>query len=254
MKQKSWKQLSLVPNKTAEKPVPMTSFVLGSWWNTEQSMNCSWGVSKTSWCSRRTNCGLCWLRRASSLGVSGGLLVQHWLDVAEQRGEKLRHSLIAWKRQRVYQTITVFASLCVRLCSCSTWEDVDVDDGEGVRVYVDDDVHAEQGHAQLHSELSDQGGHGLRAGRRQAGHLLIQLGEKEERGGYQPKWVPLIELFTSRVCTLYDATLLLLLGAVWDKLALDLGYKSKKMRENVKHIIRMWCVCWNSILFYSWLH
>lgn len=119
MKQKSWKQLSLVPNKTAEKPVPMTSFVLGSWWNTEQSMNCSWGVSKTSWCSRRTNCGLCWLRRASSLGASGGLLVQHWLNVAEQRGEKLRHSLIAWKRQRVYQNITVFASLCVRLL-CTT--------------------------------------------------------------------------------------------------------------------------------------
>lgn len=100
------------------------------------------------------------------------------------------------------------------LYNCSTWEDVDVDDGEGVRVYVDDDVHAEQGHAQLHSELSDQGGHCLRAGRRQAGHLLIQLGEKEERGGYQPKQVPLIELFTSCVCTLYDATLLLLLGAV----------------------------------------
>lgn len=136
MKQKSWKQLSLVPNKTAEKPVPMTSFVLGSWWNTEQSMNCSWGVSKTSWCSRRTNCGLCWLRRASSLGVSGGLLVQHWLDVAEQRGEKLRHSLIAWKRQGVsdHHRVCIFMCASVRLqylgrcwcrwqwgCACVCW-------------------------------------------------------------------------------------------------------------------------------------
>ena len=66
--------------------------------------------------------------------------------------------------------------------SFSTWEDVDVDDGEGVCVYVDDDVHAEQGHAKQDSELSDQSGHGLRAERRQAGHLLIQLGEQEEKG------------------------------------------------------------------------
>lgn len=67
---------------------------------------------------------------------------------------------------------------------CGTWEDVDVDDGEGVRVYVDDDVQAEQGHVELHPELSDQGGHGLGAGRRQTGHLLIQLwGEKERERG-----------------------------------------------------------------------
>ncbi len=72
--------------------------------------------------------------------------------------------------------------VCVRLYGCSTWEDVDVDDGEGVCVYVDDDVHAEQDHAELHSELSDQGGHGLGAGRRQAGHLLVQLGEQEGKG------------------------------------------------------------------------
>lgn len=72
------------------------------------------------------------------------------------------------------------------MCACDvftrcTWEDVDVDDGEGVCVYVDDDVHAEQGHTQLNPELSDQGGHGLRAERRQAWHLLIQLGEQKDR-------------------------------------------------------------------------
>lgn len=76
--------------------------------------------------------------------------------------------------------------MCLYVCaySCSTWEDVDVDDGEGVRVYVDDDVHAEQGHAKLNSELSDEGGHGLGAGRRQEGHLLIQLAEQEEKGDF----------------------------------------------------------------------
>lgn len=73
----------------------------------------------------------------------------------------------------------------MRVCGGITWEDVDVDDGEGVRLDVDDHVHAEQRHAQLHSELSDQGGHGLRAGRRQVGHLLVQLGETTENKGYE---------------------------------------------------------------------
>lgn len=58
----------------------------------------------------------------------------------------------------------------------ATWEDVDVDDGEGVCVYVDDDVDAEQRHAELRAQLSDERRHGLRAGRREVGHLLIQLG------------------------------------------------------------------------------
>lgn len=64
------------------------------------------------------------------------------------------------------------------MCSrgCATWEDVDVDDGEGVRVYVDDDIYAEKRHAQLRAELFDERGHGLRAGRRKVGHLFIQLG------------------------------------------------------------------------------
>lgn len=57
-----------------------------------------------------------------------------------------------------------------------TWEDVDVDDGQRVRVYVDDDVHAEKRHAELRAELFDQRGHGLGAGRREVGHLFIQLG------------------------------------------------------------------------------
>lgn len=65
-------------------------------------------------------------------------------------------------------------------CSCSTWEDVDVDDGERVRVYVDDDVHTEQHHAQLGSQLRHQSSHGLGAGRRQEGHLLVQLGGRRE--------------------------------------------------------------------------
>lgn len=56
--------------------------------------------------------------------------------MAEQRGEKLRHALVAW-------------------------ENVDVDDGERVRSYVDDDVHAKQGHAELSSELLDEGGHSI---------------------------------------------------------------------------------------------
>lgn len=72
------------------------------------------------------------------------------------------------------------------LNGCSTWEDVDVDDGEGVRVYVDDDVHAEQGHVELHSELSDQGGHRLGAGRRQTRHLLIQLGDRRRKKVIDP--------------------------------------------------------------------
>lgn len=49
----------------------------------------------------------------------------------------------AEKRVSAYQCVRV----CLCECSCSTWEDVDVDDREGVCVYVDDDVHAEQGHA-----------------------------------------------------------------------------------------------------------
>lgn len=54
-------------------------------------------------------------------------------------------------------------------------------------MYVDDDVQAEQGHVELHPELSDQGGHGLGAGRRQTGHLLIQLwGEKERERVVDP--------------------------------------------------------------------
>lgn len=72
------------------------------------------------------------------------------------------------------------------LYGCSTWEDVDVDDGEGVRVYVDDDVHAEQGHVELHSELPDQGGHGRGAGRRQTRHLLIQLWDGRRRKVIEP--------------------------------------------------------------------
>lgn len=78
------------------------------------------------------------------------------------------------------QNISVSVCLYVCLYSCSTWEDVDVDDCEGVCVYVYDDVHAEQGHAKLNSELSDQGGQGLRAGRRQTRHLLVQLRDQEE--------------------------------------------------------------------------
>ena len=35
-----------------------------------------------------------------------------------------------------------------------TWEDVNVDDSEGVRVDADDDVHPEQSHAQLCPQLS----------------------------------------------------------------------------------------------------
>lgn len=60
--------------------------------------------------------------------------------------------------------------------SCATWEDVDVDDGEGVCVDVDDDIYAEQRHAELRAELFDERGHGLGAGRREGGHLFIQLG------------------------------------------------------------------------------
>lgn len=63
----------------------------------------------------------------------------------------------------------------------ATWEDVDVDDGEGVCVYVDDDVDAEQRHAELRAQLSDERRHGLRAGRREVGHLLIQLGGRDEQ-------------------------------------------------------------------------
>lgn len=58
----------------------------------------------------------------------------------------------------------------------ATWEDVDVDDGEGVCVYVDDDVYAEQRHAELRAQLLDERGHGLRAGWGEVGHLFIQLG------------------------------------------------------------------------------
>lgn len=58
----------------------------------------------------------------------------------------------------------------------TTWEDIDVDDGEGVRADVDDDVHAEKRHAQLRAELFDERGHGLGAGRRKVGHPFIQLG------------------------------------------------------------------------------
>lgn len=61
-------------------------------------------------------------------------------------------------------------------------------------MHVDDDIHAKQGHAELNSELSDQGGHGLGAGRRQARHLLVQLRGQEEKGhyevGFQPSQVP----------------------------------------------------------------
>lgn len=31
--------------------------------------------------------------------------------------------------------------------SCSTWEDVDVNDGQGVGVWINDNVYAKQGHA-----------------------------------------------------------------------------------------------------------
>lgn len=58
----------------------------------------------------------------------------------------------------------------------TTWEDVDVNDGEGVRVYVDDHVYSKERHAELRAELPDQRGHGLRAGRGKVGHLLVQLG------------------------------------------------------------------------------
>lgn len=47
-------------------------------------------------------------------------------------------------------------------------------------MYVDDDVHAKQGHAELHSQLSDQGFHSLGAGRGQVGHLFVQLVEEKE--------------------------------------------------------------------------
>lgn len=66
------------------------------------------------------------------------------------------------------------------LCDSTTWEDVDVNDGEGVRVYVDDDIYSKKRHAELRAELSDQRGHGLRAGRRKVGHLLIQLGGRDQ--------------------------------------------------------------------------
>lgn len=47
-------------------------------------------------------------------------------------------------------------------------------------MYVDDDVHAEQGHAKLHPQLSDQSLYSLGAGRGQVGHLFIQLVERKE--------------------------------------------------------------------------
>lgn len=79
------------------------------------------------------------------------------------------------------QCASVSVCLYAALCTCCTWEDVDVDDGEGVCVDVDDNIHTEQGHAQLNSELPDQSSHGLRAGRGQAWRLLIELEGQEER-------------------------------------------------------------------------
>lgn len=61
--------------------------------------------------------------------------------------------------------------------SLVAWKDVDVDNSQGVCLYVDNDVHTKQGHAQLDSELSHKGSQGLRAGRWQARHLLIQCCE-----------------------------------------------------------------------------
>ena len=92
--------------KSEKKPVLMTLFILGSWG--EQSLLCPWGVWETSWCGRWTTCSLC-----CRLGASRSLFGQHWLNVAEQRGEKLGHSLIAWRREEC-QIITV----CVCVCVC----------------------------------------------------------------------------------------------------------------------------------------
>lgn len=107
------KTAELGSNKTVKKPVPMTLFVLGSWWSAERSTTCSWGDSTASCCSRWTTCRLRWLRRASSLRVSRGLFVQHWLNVAEQRGEKLGHSLVAWQGEEYIRTAP-----CLYLCVC----------------------------------------------------------------------------------------------------------------------------------------
>lgn len=63
---------------------------------------------------------------------------------------------------------------------CITWEDIDVNYSESVCVYVDDDVHAKQGHVKLNTELFDKGSEALVAGRRQARHLLIQLTKGEK--------------------------------------------------------------------------
>lgn len=52
-------------------------------------------------------------RRAGSLRASGGLLAQHRPNVAEQRGEKLRHSLVAWQRGERIRTSKHF-----HLCPC----------------------------------------------------------------------------------------------------------------------------------------
>lgn len=85
-----------------------------------------------------------------------------------------------------------------------TWEDVDVDYGEGVRVYVDDDVHTKQGHAELHSELPDQCSHGLRAGRRQVGHLFIQLEVKRRKSSTEMIRVHLTLYFSAFVSNVAD--------------------------------------------------
>lgn len=98
-----------------------------------------------------------------------------------RKTEALPHNLEEEKGVSEPHCLHVFASSCAPLQLLITWEDVDVNYSEGVRVYVDDDVHAEQGHAELHSELSDQGSHGLGAGRRQVGHLFIQLEVKRRK-------------------------------------------------------------------------
>lgn len=38
-----------------------------------------------------------------------------------------------------------------------TWKDIDVNYSESVSVYVDDDVHAEQGHVKVNTEFFDKG-------------------------------------------------------------------------------------------------
>lgn len=75
----------------------------------------------------------------------------------------------------MYQNITLFVYVCVcrLLHVCITWEDIDVNYSESVCVYVDDDVHAKQGHVKLNTEFFDEGGDRIVAGRGQARHLLI---------------------------------------------------------------------------------